>query len=385
MTKEQQSEQRLEKLREWKKARDALKKKENQAKKPFLPTAAKASKASHNIFINPKPWVGSSSLSDKQQKPAAVKPATVKSKPAKSATVVKPSRPKTQPTKSNAPPTKSSTSASKTTIKPATVKVPKKQPLKTKPEASKDVKSRPQTRSMTKSAVSKVKAESKSSCSTKITARKASKQKSVPSRTVTTRSSGTTKVTTQNTAEMMDISIEIPNHPPPVTPTKNGRYDPVNPSPLLRCQSASLKRREVQLFGPPPVNDPTWLPGQTNKTPFIQPDFDEAFTNFSPFKFGDSDSTFQFTFHKEYSSIPEEIKYNSIPEDSLDSDSLQRLPTPDAALIRKSLGTEDKEESVKRRSVCVDDDNAMIIEVVTEGGCLIRMYFFTVHVDVLRI
>lgn len=382
-TKEQQSEQRLEKLRQWKKAKEETKKKENQARKPFVPVATKPSKVSTNIFINPKPWVASLPNIDKHSKPTqravkagvaktlVAKPSVAKPSVAKPSVVKPPSRP---PIKSTRPP------ATKLVAKPANKITKKEQPVKTKEggSSSKTVtKPRPQTRSVTKSVVSKVKADSKKSCSTRITARTSKANKNPPpnvkvlqKRTVTTRSRGATKVTTRESVEMIDISVEVNKG---LSPPKTSRYDPVHPSPLLRCHSASAKRREARLFGQQPtITDPTWIPGQTNIAAFTQPDFEEAFNGFSPFKFGDSNSSFQFTFHKEY--ITE--------DDSLDSGSYQRPSTPgerpltpgerpltpDAGLIRRSLGNKGSCEPAKR-IVCIEENNAMVVEILSEGEC----------------
>ena len=255
----------------------------------------------------------------------------------------------------------------KPTTKPptATTKAPKKLPVKPKEDTSKAMKLRPQTRSMTKSVVSKVKAESKKSCSTKIRTNCGSKLKSPPTksskRTVTTRS--VSMVATKNTAEMMDITVEMSNPAPEdeslsqqITPPRTRRYDPVRPSPLLRSHSASVKRRETQLFlGPSPVIDPAWMPGQRNNfKSFVQPNFDDDFRSFSPFKFGGSDNNFQFTFRKQLSETM---------ADSLEDDSIQTPVTPDSRIVRKSVGSGRKGSAKRNVSI---DEGAMIVEVVNE-------------------
>lgn len=378
LSKEEQSVLRLEKLKEWKKAREEAKKKATKStKKPFgsgaLISTADRSGNQKNIFLSKPQWVSSSAVTKpkNQVKPfssssfskpkSALKPIEKPAPKPSFKTTTKPIRPISgvkprKPAISTSAPKPSTKQA----VKPGPVsKEPKRQPAKSKESAAKPVKLRPQTRSMTKSAVSKVKAETKQSCSTKIQSRGRNKQATnttPPKRSVTTRSA--TKVITKDTAEMMDITVEISNpdpgdqNEPPTTPPKSKKYDPVTPSPLLHSRSA--KRRETQFFVPQPITDPAWIPGQSNNEVFVQPNFDEAFGNFSPFQFGGSNSSFQFTFRKAL----------SFACDSLDEVSSQQSVTPDTKIVRKSLGSGCKNSPVRNVSM---DESAMIVEIINDG------------------
>ena len=381
----EQSALRLEKLKEWKKAREEGKlKASKQTKKPFNFGGLASSSASgqagdqKNIFlsrpqssaIRPKDNVKPTSSSLGKPKPinktSAEKPAlkpSIKRTAKPSRSTAAPSKP-SKPIAVNSGPKSGPKTSTKQTSKPALAsKEPKKQPAKVREDTVKPMKSRPQTRSMTKSAVSKVKAESRTSCSTKIQTRGRTKQapkSKPPERSVTTRSS--TKVITKDTDEMMDITVEISNPapsdkdevdlPPPVTPPKANRYDPVTPSPLLRSRSA--KRRETQYSIPQPITDPAWIPGQPNGEEFVQPNFDEAFGSFSPFQFGGSNNSFQFTFRKEL----------FFANDSLENVSNQQVVTPNAKTVRRSLGSDLKHSPVRNVSM---DEGALIVEVPNEG------------------
>ena len=385
LSKMEQSALRLEKLKEWKKAREEAKlKASKQTKKPFSFGGLASSSASgqtgdqKNIFLS-KPQSSAITRPKDNVKPTSSslgKPKPVHKTPAEKP-VLKPSiKPTAKPSRSTAPskpskpiavnsgPKSVPKTSTKQTSKPVSAsKEPKKQPAKTREDMAKPVKSRPQTRSMTKSAVSKVKAESRTSCSTKIQTRGRTKhapKSKPPERSVTTRSS--TKVVTKDTNEMLDITVEISNPapsdndevdlPPPVTPPKTKRYDPITPSPLLRSRSA--KRRETQYSVPQPITDPAWIPGQPNKEEFTQPNFDEAFGNFSPFQFGGSNTSFQFTFRKEL----------FFANDSLESVSNQQVVTPNAKIVRRSLGSDLKHSPMRNVSM---DEGALIVEVPNEG------------------
>ncbi len=88
----------------------------------------------------------------------------------------------------------------------------------------------------------------------------------------------------------------------------------------------------------------------------MQPDFDDAFGSFSPFKFGGSGNNFQFTFRKQLSQTV---------TDSIEDDSIQTPVTPDARIVRRSLGSGRKSSSKRNVSM---DEGAMIVEVVNEGA-----------------
>lgn len=372
----ERSDLRLEKLKQWKKQREVAKSKEKKDKTPFNYGTSTAGfkpsvkTGSQNIFVNSKPQTTSMS------KPGSTKMIC-----------------KDRPLKRKAPPvtSRNTTAAPSNTVKTKpSSKVSKPAPvtrvssrLTTKPKEDTSAKSvvpkktRPQTRSMSKSTASGTKVGTNTQKNSRIKPQVQSKQiagtkksttnKNTSGRTVTTR---TSKKVQKYTEEKMEIIVEVDNpaametddgnvSPPPTPKGKN--YAPVRPSPLLR--STSARRRETLFAGPKPVTDPTWIPGHSGQTiepVFSQPNFDDAFGNeFSPFRFGNSDSSFQFTFRK--NPPPEfSISYSS---DSLDEEPLTSSVTPDPKVIRRSLGSSCKNTPVRHITT---NENVMIVELVRE-------------------
>ena len=120
----------------------------------------------------------------------------------------------------------------------------------------------------------------------------------------------------------------------PVTPVK--KYQPACPSPLLQCRSASkqLHREAMYFHVAPPVfgDDQAWVPGAPPPAGQDQgsnkPDFEGVFkADFSPFKFGGSGPSsdpvpFQFTFNMEAQPL----------EQVLDPTPLTNSPAADTSL-----------------------------------------------------
>ena len=369
----ERSDLRLEKLKEWKRLKEVAKNKENKNKKPF------SYGSSTSVF---KPSVKTESQNMFVSKPQAA----LTAKPGSTKTISS----KDRPIKRNAPlvSSKTTTAAPSNISKPKpTSKVSKPAPitkvssrLTTKPKEGTStksvmaVKTRPQTRSMSKSTASGTKAGTNNvlqkDSRTKTThqqiagVKKSATSKNISSRTVSTR---TSKKVQKHTEEKMEIIVEVDNpaametedgnvSPPPTPKGKN--YAPVCPSPLLR--STSARRRETLFAGRNPIVDPAWIPGQVMEPAFSQPNFDDAFGNeFSPFRFGNFDSSFQFTFRKN----PPPNFNVSYSSDSLDEEPLASRVTPDPNVIRRSLGSACKNTPVRHVTT---NENVMIVKVVKE-------------------
>lgn len=405
----ERSDLRLEKLREWKKVRDETKKKDKENKKVAFrfgvadrPFSISISAQSNSIsLIKPK-----SDLTSKNG-PLKQKPSTVLSKTSvarvsttpgvkTTATAAPKMAAQARPNKAIHPPTNASTSKPSSRIEKAspvlrassrlTSKLKKDNPTTVVPEST-----RLQTRSMSKAAglnlptkaaanyekVSRTKAElqpktkkmtglkkTSMNCTKSVSTRNTKTQKCTVNKIVnpsnrTVSARNTKKGHTED--EKMDISIEISNPPasgtegimsPPSSP-KEKKYAPVCPSPLLR--STSARRRDTLFSAPVAISDPAWIPGIVIEPRFNQANFDEAFGNeFSPFRFGNSDSSFHFSFRK---STPH---LDSFSGDSLCETSTNCCVAPDSKIVRHSLGS----AGHAIRHVTTNEDE-MVVEVVS--------------------
>ena len=134
--------------------------------------------------------------------------------------------------------------------------------------------------------------------------RTSNRKKARPSPEKDNDSQNSTKSTEKGPIE--DPMIEVPI---PTTPKKS--YQPVHPSPLLHCRSASKLRREA-IYVPESmsVNDPAWIPGASAPEVEDKLGFEDAFgATFSPFRFtagseSNEGSSFQFTFRMEANTGP---------------------------------------------------------------------------------
>ena len=345
---------RLERLREWQKAREEAKAKMAKSKKPVFSVRQVVSKDSvvarphHQSFsaksailsTSPKKAVSRSRLGSALAKkpttsskptgssktystkntilkmsPRPAKPAASASSKPKQPKPPAPSKPVEKPlpgSKVPKKPAREESSSGSETRKKIGVKEQAKPTVRTRQSARiaekqakqpAPAKTAPSTRSTAKTAAKSVSTKTTKAVSKKATPKKKTGRKATPGKALANNEAGSKKRVRKSPVQ--EVLTEVEPEPAPVLPvptTPKKTYEPVHPSPLLNCRSAS--RTHVMVYNPMEefVDEPAWIPGaqqpQTQTT--ANPNFESVFgSNFSPFKFtaGSSPSKdFQFDF-----------------------------------------------------------------------------------------
>ena len=125
----------------------------------------------------------------------------------------------------------------------------------------------------------------------RVTVKQTSSSQAVPVR----QSARLTNKTAPVNQSSLPLIVEVP--PPPSTPSKK-TYMPICPSPLLHSRSATYRANSEPVGIPSDryVDEPAWVPGASAPEGSVSDKFVEFKDSFSPFKFGTSESNFQFRF-----------------------------------------------------------------------------------------
>ena len=348
---------RLERLREWQKARDEAKAKANsQNKKPVFTirntnntsiarntTVFKPQYSTKKAILaaSPKPAVKQPTARP-PARPSVRAPAKVVEPPKKASRVAAPTRHSTrlaskQPvTKPVAPakatttkPTASSKQIAPSSARPITSARPTVSSAVTGKHAPGKVPARsikpPNTKKgvvSAKSAATKAATGKKpAGDEKKATAVKRGKKSPGKKKPVSCdKTTSTGKRSKKASAEVDPVPTDVVVCALPVTPKKS--YQPVHPSPLLKCHSAT--RQEAMLQQEPVleyINDPAWITGAPVPDDASKPSFDSVFdTSFSPFQFTAGSSTgqdFQFKFQKDITDVLTAAEPVDMSQDSL--------------------------------------------------------------------
>lgn len=368
---------RLERLREWQKARDDAKAKANlQTKKPVfaIRNNSKTSLASNNTTVfkpqySTKKAILAASPKPVVKPPIARPPARPSTKvmepPKKASRLTAPTRQSTrlaskQPVKKSVAPVTKATTSTKPAVSskqsaPSSARTATKPTVTSKQTAPSSARSTTSTRPTMSSAVADKHAPGKAparsikapavkkgvvSTATKAVTGKATEKTAAVKRGKKSptgkkqqkpascdKTSSTGKRSKKSSAKVDSVEVDpVPTDivvcALPVTPKKS--YQPVHPSPLLKCHSAT---RQQEMLQQEPVseyvNDPAWITGAPAPDDASVPSFDNVFgASFSPFQFTAGSGTgqdFQFKFQKDITEVLTAAEPVDVSQDSLEA------------------------------------------------------------------